>query len=63
MKSQFIDIAGLQLHLRIGGEGAPDLLAEVRGPDGWHRALWLECKEGDDARVSPNTSVRPSAEN
>lgn len=23
MKSQFIDIAGLQLHLRIGGEGAP----------------------------------------
>lgn len=30
----------------IGGEGAPDLHAEVRGPDGQHRAVWLECKSG-----------------
>jgi hypothetical protein len=31
----------------IGGEGAPDLHAEVRGPDGQHRAVWLECKSGE----------------
>lgn len=37
----------------VGGEGAPDLLAEVQGPDGWFRALWFECKQGDGARVTP----------
>lgn len=36
----------------LGGEGAPDLLVEVQGPDGAFVAVWLECKSGDSARLS-----------
>lgn len=30
----------------IGGEGAPDVHVEVRGPDGTYRCAWFECKAG-----------------
>lgn len=31
----------------IGGEGAPDLHAEVRLPSGMTACVWLECKSGE----------------
>ena len=30
----------------IGGKGAPDLHVEIRGADGEHRCVWMECKAG-----------------
>lgn len=40
----------------IGGLGAPDLMAEVRGPDGQYRCLWLECK-ANSGRPRPDQKV------
>ena len=43
--------SGVQVSLGIGGDGAPDLLVEVRLPSGLWAALWLECKSGAFARL------------
>lgn len=45
--------SGAQVLTGIGGEGAPDFLLEVRDSRGLWRALWVESKSGDHARLSP----------
>lgn len=39
----------------VGGEGAPDLLCEVRAPDGFWRVLWIEVKTVDGAVAKHQT--------
>lgn len=45
--------SGAQVLTGLGGEGAPDFLLEVRDSRGLWRALWVESKHGDHARLSP----------
>ena len=44
--------SGAQVLTGIGGVGAPDFLLEVRDPRGIWRALWVESKHGEFARLS-----------
>lgn len=45
--------SGAQILTGIGGKGAPDFLLEVRTRAGHWCALWVETKNGDHARLSP----------
>lgn len=44
--------SGAQVLTGLGGEGAPDFLLEVRDSRGLWRALWVESKCGESARLS-----------
>lgn len=43
--------SGATVTLGIAGDGAPDIMVEVMGKDGQFRAVWLECKSGEFARL------------
>lgn len=45
----------------VGGEGAPDLLCEVRATDGFWRVLWIEVKTPTGAVAKHQTEWHATA--
>lgn len=45
----------------VGGEGAPDLLCEVRATDGFWRVLWIEVKTPTGAIAKHQTEWHATA--
>lgn len=43
--------SGATVTLGIAGDGAPDLMVEVRGKSGVWACVWMECKSGEHARL------------
>lgn len=43
--------SGATVTLGIAGDGAPDIMAEVRGRGDVWACVWMECKSGEFARL------------